>query len=181
MDVLLGQWPFILFLVFYYFYGARLVGTLLAAALRPLKGIEARPLYWEGGIAILFIGLGLWGGERLWERADALALVFMGAFAAIGVFMLFDWASRRLWLEGDVLKAEALGARALSLPLSAIAEARLGGGGSLILERADGAPAVRAPLSMDGLDTLYAALVRAGVRGPAFETFQTARQKLRRR
>lgn len=181
MDVLLGQLPFILFLVFYYFYGARLVGTLLAAATRPLKGLEARPLYWEGGIAVLFIGLGIWGAARLWGRAEAFALVFMAAFAAIGAVMLLDWMSRRLWLEGDVLKAEALGARSLSLPLSAITEARIAGVGSLVLERGDGAPPVRAPLSMDGLDTLYAALVRAGVQGPGFEAFQSARQKLRRR
>ena len=181
MDVLVGQMPFILFLVFYYFYGARLAGTLLAAAWRPLKGIEARPLYWEGGIGALFIILGIWGAARLWGRADAVALVFMAAFAAIGVFMLLDWLSRRLWLEDGALKAEALGARGLSLPIAEISAIRLASPGSLVLERADGGPPVRAPLSMDGLDTLYAALVRAGVPGPSFEAFQTARQKLRRR
>lgn len=180
MQVLIGQLPFILFLAFYYFYGARLVGALLSAAWRPLKGIEARPHYWEGGIGALFIVLGLWGAARLWGRAEAFALVLMGVFVAIGVFMLLDWASRRLWLDHGTLRAEALTARSLNLALTEITAVRLDGGGSLLLERAEGTP-VRAPLSMDGLDTLYAALVRQGVPGPSFEAFQTARYKFRRR
>ena len=177
MEVLLGQLPLIAFLVFYYFYGARLVGALLAAALRPSRGLEARPPYWEGGIAVLFMALGLW---MLTRSPTAGVWLFLLA-EAVGVMALLDWSRRRLWLRDGELHAQGLWGPPKTLPLGAIQDMHVSGGYSLVIERVDGQPAVRAPLSMDGLDGIYAALMREGVKGPAFDRFQSARKSQRRR
>jgi hypothetical protein len=177
MDTLMRQLPLIAFLVFYYFYGARLVGTLMAAAWRPIRGLEARPMYWEGGIAALFPGLGLW---QIWQTPHLAAWIYL-LFAAVGAFMLLDWSTRLLWLADGALHARGTWGKGLILPLSEIRAAQIGGGLSLVIERRDGGQAIRAPLSMDGLDGLYAALLRAGVPGPSFDDFQAARVRHRRR
>ncbi len=181
METLLQQAPLIAFLMFYYVYGARLVGMILGLW-RPIRGLEARPIYWDAGIGALFIVFGLWALWRLWSAAPSWAVGMALVFAGLGGLMLAEWARRRVWLEGDILFEQKAFGPPQSLPLSALAQASLGPQGFwLALERADGRPGLRASLSMDGLDGLYAALLRAGVKGPAFEAFQAARQSQRRR
>jgi hypothetical protein len=181
MSSLLDQAPLIAFLVFYYFYGARLVGTLMAAAFRPIRGLEARPPYWEGGLAMLIVGLCVWTLARRPLELPWLNLLVLGLIGVIAVVMLAAWGGRRIWLEDGVLKSKGLWTALRSLPLEGIRRAQVGGDYTLVLERSDGGPALRAPLAMDGLDGIFAALVRAGVSGLSFEDFQAARKTQRRR
>jgi hypothetical protein len=162
----------------YYLYFARLIGAI-ATAWRPIRGLEARPAYWIFGYAFIYL---IFAGHFLLFRAFPEGLILAGLSTGVFGLAAFWWWRRRIWLDDDAVWGIGEWRGMGKIPVSALSRVRLDEARGLLWFETDGPGLpIKAGLSMDGLDGIYAALVRRGVPGLDWEAFQTLRRQARRR
>lgn len=149
----------------------RFIGAV-ALSWRPLRGTEARPHFFWGGVGFCGLAAGL--GVLVWARDDTLMTILVGCGACgLGLLVLVDWYGRRVVAEGRMVRLYGAfwwGWRADvdRVDLSGGAVALTGPG-----------KARKVSLALEGGDGVAAALVRAGAAGPDWTALLAARTRVR--